>query len=684
MQPKNLTALDFEDIKSSIKSYLRTRDEFTDYDFEGSSLSYIIDMLAYNTYYTAFTANMSMNEAFLDTATVRDNVVKQAKLLNYTPTSIKAAYAYIHVTVQTTAQNDVFPNNVTLLSGPTCTGGNYVWNTLENITLPVDQVSGQATFSCVKIYEGSLVNFSYTVNKFIKQSFNIPTSNADVSTLSVKVRANASSTESDVYNLVDNVTTVKSTDRVYFLTEGEDMRYEIQFGDGVIGRDLGDGEVIDLNYLVTSGAEANGVNKFSFVGRFVDSNSQVYGVSSVAFTLADKANYGSAAESLESIKYLAPRFYSAQYRAVTSQDYETITKKIYDNAKTVVAFGGDELDPPIYGKVFIAIKTKTGSKLNDATKKSLATQLRSYSMASIESVVIDADTMYIYPKVFLQYDPACSGRAVSAIGTNAQTAAADWAATSGINNFGQAFSLGNFERAIVNSDRCITDSSTQISLLKYIDPAPPETNTYCITVGQPLYDSGSGDDDDGGGDNVSCPKAPVLRSGTFRTLQEPGRDQYFEDDGYGNLRIYYNSGNRKVYTNEKAGTVNYQTGQVCFGPVAIIGSGGNNLPSITGAEFDADATEVEVDISDTALADLGDLRIPVLFIPSNNSTIRVSEPNSTIEIITPSISITPIGTALPSNIPINSLTPDDFNTAPVVIDIPDITVPGNLANQTCF
>ena len=679
MQPKNLTALDFDDIKSSIKAYLRTRDEFTDYDFEGSSLSYLIDILAYNTYYTAFTANMSMNEAFLDSATVRDNVVKQAKLLNYTPTSIKASYAYLHITVQTALNNDVYPNSVTLQSGPVATGGNYVWNVLESITQTVNQTTGQATFKCVKVYEGSIVNYSYTVNKFIKQVFTIPTSEADVTTLSVRVKANASSTTSDVYNLVDNVTTVTATDRVYFLTEGEDMRYEVQFGDGVIGRELGDGEVIDLSYLVTKGAEANGVNKFSFVGRFVDSNSANYNSANVAFEVAEKSNFGSAAESLESIKYLAPRFYSAQYRAVTSQDYEVITKKLYDNAKTVVAYGGDELNPPVYGKVYIAIKTKTGSKLNDATKKSLSTQLRSYSMASIESVIVDADTMYVYPKVFLQYDPACSGRAVSAIGTKAQTAAEDWASTSGINNFGQSFSLGNFERAIVNSDRCITDSSTQVSLLKYITPTAPETNTYCITVGQPLYDSGSGDDQDS-----SCPKAPILRSGNFRLLDLPGVDQYFEDDGYGNLRTYYNSGNRKVYTNEKAGTVDYTTGEVCFAPVAVIGAGGNNLGGGVGADLDANSTANDVDTSQEAIEDLGDLRIPVLLIPSNNSTIDVSSPNSTIEIITPTISVTPIGTELPSNIPINSLTPMDFNTVPSTIDIPDITLPVDLANQTCF
>lgn len=678
MQPKNLTALDFGDIKSSIKAYLRTRDEFTDYDFEGSSLSYLIDILAYNTYYTAFTANMAMNEAFLDSATVRDNVVNQAKLLNYVPTSIKASYAFLHVTVQTTLFNDAYPNSVTLQPGVVATGGNYAWNILESQTATVDQVTGRASFRCLKIYEGSIVTYSYTVNEFIKQSYTIPTSSADISTLSVRVRANESSTTSDVYNYVDNVTTVTATDRVYFLSEGEDMRYEVFFGDGVIGRKLGDGEIIDLNYLITKGAEANGVSKFTFVGRFVDSNNNSYGAAQTAFEVAEKSNFGDAAESLESIKYLAPRFYSAQYRAVTSQDYEVITKKIYSNAKSVVAYGGDELTPPIYGKVFVAIKTKTGSKLNDATKKSLSTQLRSFAMASIESVIVDADTMYVYPKVYLNYDPACSGRAVSAIGTNAINAVTDWATTSGINNFGSSFSLGNFERAVVDSDACITDSSTQISLLKYITPQAPNTNTYCITVGQPLYDSGDGENDS------SCPKAPILKSGNFRLLELPGVDQYFEDDGFGNLRTYYNSGNRKVYTNDKAGTVDYTTGEVCFGPAAVVGAGGNNLGAPGGAALGPDATANDVDVSEAALEDLGDLRIPVLLIPRNNSVISTSEPNTVIEIITPTISITPIGTALPSNIPINSLTPTDFNVVPTTIEIPDITVPGDIANTQCF
>lgn len=683
MQPKNLTALDFGDIKSSIKAYLRTRNEFTDYDFEGSSLSYLIDILAYNTYYTAFMANMSMNEAFLETATVRDNVVNQAKLLNYVPTSVKAAYAFLHVTVQTTLTNDSYPNSVTLQSGVVATGGNYAWNILEPITATVDQVTGQASFRCLKIYEGSIVTYSYTVNKFVKQTFEIPTSSADISTLSVRVRANESSTTSDVYNYVDNVTTVSATDRVYFLSEGEDMRYEVFFGDGVIGRELGDGEIIDLNYLVTKGAEANGISRFTFVGRFTDSNGVNYNTSATAFEVAEKSNYGDAAESLESIKYLAPRFYSAQYRAVTSQDYEVIVKKIYSNAKTVVAYGGDELNPPVYGKVYIAIKTKTGSQLNDATKKSLSTQLRSFSMASIESVIVDADTMYVYPKVYLNYDPACSGRAVSAIATNVTAAIGDWAATSQINNFGSSFSLGNFERAVVDSDACITDSSTQISLLKYITPTAPETNTYCITVGQPLYDSGDGSDS-GDGAGQSCPKAPILKSGNFRLLELPGIDQYFEDDGYGNLRTYYNSGNRKVITNEKAGTVDYSTGEICFGPAAVVGAGGNNLGDGAGNQLGAEATADDVDASPEAIESLGDLRIPVLIIPRNNSVITTSQPNTTIEIITPTISVTAIGTALPSNIPINSLTPTDFNQIPTTVEIPDITVPGDIANTQCF
>ena len=682
MQPNNLTALDFEDIKSSIRSYLRTRTEFSDYDFEGSGLSYLIDVLAYNTYYSSFMANLSMNEAFLSSSTVRDNVVNIAKLLNYTPKSVTASRAYFHLTLQTEQTAGAWPNNATISKGAFATGANYTWNILDPLTAEVDQTNGKASWRCVPAYEGSIITFSYTVNTFAKQRYIIPTSGADISTLKVTVRPNESSTTSDVYNKVENITNILSTDRVYFLSETEDKRYELVFGDGVIGRQLVDGEVITLEYLVCAGKDANDVNNFTVIGRGTDSNDILYNSTDFSWTLGEKSRFGDDSESIESIKFNAPRFYSAQYRAVTAQDYETIVKRIYTNVKTVVAYGGDQIFPPVYGKVFIAIKTQTGSNLNDTTKKSLSQQLRAYAMASIEPVIVDADSIYVYPKVYITYDPACSNRSVSSISSDSQAAINDWAVTSNINNFGGSFSLSKFQKAISLSNNCIVDVSSQVSLLKYINPFANETNTYCITTGSPIYDSAPGQTD------PNCAKEPVIRSGTFRLLNRPTVDQQFEDDGNGRLVTYYNSGNRKIITNASAGTVNYETGEICFGPVNVIGAGGNNLPLLPGTGIDTDNDGIvddgEVDTSPAALEELGNLLIPVQIIPENSSTISNPTPGTVIEIIKPEIAIVPVGTVLPPNIPLNSLTPGIFSTTPTTIDIPDIANPGNFTNISCF
>ena len=369
MQPNKLTALDFQDIKSSIKSYLRTRDEFTDYDFDGSSLSYLIDVLSYNSYYAAFIANMSMNEAFLPSDTLRDNVVNIAKLLNYVPRSVTCSKACIKLEVQTSKTNLAYPSSVTLSRGPVARGSAYIWNILEDITVEVDTVTGKAEFDAVTINEGSIINFSYTVNTFQTQEYKIPSEDADIETLSVTVKANESSTTSDLYNRVETVTNLTGNTRSYFLSEGEDMRYQVRFGDDSIGRKLKDGEVINFEYLTCSGAEANEVTEFDFIGVVTDSNQVNVGGPDVVLITKDRSQMGSKAESVESIKYMAPRYYASQYRAVTAQDYAIITKNLYSNAESVIAYGGDSLTPPIYGKVYVAVKTKTGTALNDQSKK---------------------------------------------------------------------------------------------------------------------------------------------------------------------------------------------------------------------------------------------------------------------------------------------------------------------------
>ena len=675
MQPNNLTALDFEDIKSSIKSYLRTRSEFSDYDFDGSSLSYLIDLLAYNTYYTSFNANMALNEAFLPSATIRDNIVNIAKLLNYVPRSIKSSMGCVKVTVQTNLVNGTYPTSATLKKGSVATGGSYIWNILSDITTNVNQTTGVAEFDNVTIYEGSLVTFSYIVNTFANQNYKVPSEDADISTLVVKVRPNESSTQFDVYNRVETIATVTPTTRAYFLSETEDMRYEIRFGDDSVGRAVKDGEVIDLEYLVTSGAEANQISGFAFVGKIEDTNGISYGTTA-ELTVKQKSQQGDAPESVESIKYNAPRYYSAQYRAVTAQDYAIITKNIYSNADSVVAYGGDALNPPVYGKVYVVIKTKTGTNLNDATKKQIAADLRPYAMASIDPVVVDPDDVFINVNIFALYDTGC-GSNPSEIESDISKAITDWGTQTKINNFNSTFRAAQLEKAITLSNKCVTDTSLQTTILKYIKPNTNQTNTYCIATGSNLYNSAPSQDDSDG----TCKKEPVLVSGPFRTADRPGVDQQFEDDGYGNLRTFYNTGIRKIYTNDNAGTVNYETGEVCFGPVNIISTGTNVLP--TGSVNVTDETTGIGDVLDENLLPTG-LQIPTLFIPANNSTIPATTPGTIINIIAPNITVAPVGTVVPPTIPLNSLTPTDFNVTPVVLDIPTISNAGSINDSSCF
>ena len=675
MQPNNLTALDFEDVKASIKSYLRTRSEFTDYDFDGSTLTYLIDTLAYNTYYTSFNANMALNEAFLPSSTVRDNVCNIAKLLNYVPRSVSASKACLKIEVQTKQTNGAYPSSITLTKGTVATGGNFIWNVLADTTTTVSATTGIATFDTLMVHEGSIVTFSYNVTTFQKQTYKIPSEDADISTLSVRVKANESATSSDIYNRVDTTTSLTATSRAFFLSEGEDQRYEVRFGDDSVGRKVKDGEVILLEYLVTSGVDANEVTAFGFIGSLRDNLGIAYNATDLTVETKQKSQLGAAAESIESIKYNAPRYYSAQYRAVTAQDYSIITKNIYSNAESVVAYGGDSLTPPIYGKVFIAVKTRTGSLLNDQTKKDIAAKLRSYAMASIDPVVIDPDNIYIYSKVFALYDTGC-GSTTSQIKSDINTAISQWASQTQINNFNSTFRSQSFEKAITLANKCISDISLQTTILKYINPATNQTNTYCVSTGGALYNSAPSNTD-----GTACKKEPILLSGNFRTFDRPGIDQYFEDDGFGNLRTFYNTGNKKVYTNTAAGSVNYDTGEICFGPVNIIGAG-SNVPNQTNLTI-TDAVSGTGTINDLTILPTT-LQIPVLFIPSNNGTIPATTPGTVINIVNPEITVSPIGTVPPSTIPLNSLTPGTFNQTPTLVEVPTIDNSGTLNTSTCF
>lgn len=673
MIPTDLTAMDFNSIKASIKDYLRTRPEFTDFDFEGATLSYLIDVLAYNTYYTAFNANMAVNESFLSSATIRDNVVSIAKLLDYTPRSSRAAKTCISFSVQTELFNGVFPQFSTLKKGVVVTGGDYNFVTLQDVSVNTDN-TGLSTFNKIVAYEGTLLTHSYTVSSFKKQKYVIPSDKVDTSTLQVTVKQNAQSTQEDVYVLATDVTTLDAESRVYFLTETEDLRYELNFGDNVIGRKLEDGEVINITYVRTHENIANDINTFDFVGTIVDQYNRPISDIEGDLLVNERSQLGDAPESVSEIKFSASRAYTTQLRAVTAQDYAFITKKVYENAQSVIAFGGDQLSPPIYGKVYVAVKTKTGNTLNNATKLQISKNLQQYAMASIEPVIIDPEFLYIPTNLFVFYDPTKTSKSISELQNLVLGSLEQFANQENINNFGSTFSLSKYEKAITLADNAIDSASVQTTLLRYMKPKKDTVDTYCTDFGSPIYDSNpsndsgggggigdggdSGDDgggsgDDGGGGNGGgvCYKEPVILSGQFITTDRPDVVQYFEDDGFGNLRTYYNSGSSKIYTNNEAGTVDYGSGKICFGPVSI--------------------TE-PID------------QLPVQIIPTNISTVTPATPGTVISLPIPNITVVPIGTLPPPTIPLNNLTPDQFQQLPATITPIDITNTGNLNNIACF
>ena len=634
--PSQLTSLDFFEIKESIKSYLRTRKEFTDYDFEGSAASYLIDILAYNTYYTAFNANMALNEAFLETATVRDNIVRIAKQLNYTPRSIKAPRACVTIRVQTqqSLNGTTFPEFCTLKAGDVFIARNfndtYTFCVTRDLQTTVDSATGIAVFDPVLVYQGNLLKFNYTVDYTKKQDYIIPTENVDTQLVYVDISPNAQSQEIDTYNLAKNVTTLNSTSRIYYLEETDDLRYRLVFGDGVLGRKLIDGEYIRLSYVTTFGEEANGCKDFAFVGTIKDSDGRAIAPANIEIVTRESAADGEARESALSVKFRAPKSFSTQNRAVTEADYEHIVSEIYPQAASVTAYGGEKLTPPIYGKVYVAIRPKTGNKLNETTKAKIKNDLKRYTVASIDPVIIDPTTFYVIPKSYVYYDGNNTNKSGAQLGSDVLRNVDQFNKNGQNNRFGGRIDTSKYNSMLDNSDPAISGSVTQMTIGQNLDQFEfGNVFTQCLDFGNPLYDPGNyaGKPDTDGqdcstdsdcpegqvcrngkcvdeGDSGTCaPSFSVVKSGTFYatgysedlvnlTLSGTGTSSVspvissnsitganqvlvpvnIRDDGKGNLILVTKRDEVEVTLNNSVGSVDYSKGQVCVGPIAIQGT----------------------------------------------------------------------------------------------------------------
>lgn len=463
----NFTSLDFEQIKSNIKEHLRSNSNFTDYDFEGSTLAVVVDILAYNTYISAYNANMLSNEVFIDSATLRENVVSLARNIGYIPRSKKAAEAMIRFSIDT-SNFPVKPRSITLSKGSVALNANSLGSRNLSFCIPEDVTAvvteGKATFDNLKVYEGTLIKEEFTVDTDdLIQRFILGNAGIDYSTIRVTVKDNAFVDDRIVYTMADSITEIDGTTKVFFIQEIEDERYELIFGDGIFANKLQDGNLVEVSYITTNGAEGNDASAFRFVGNLTDNDGRVISRDISRLTTLSSSKNGSSIESVESIKNYATRTYASQNRAVTSSDYETIIRRIYPETDSITAFGGEELRPPRYGKVFIAIKPKSGLFVANSLKDSIKRELRKYSMAGIIPELIDTNYVFVECSSTIYYNPNKVSDQETVL-TDVTNALTKFSEGESMNMYGSRFRYSQFTSIIDNANKAITSNITEIRI----------------------------------------------------------------------------------------------------------------------------------------------------------------------------------------------------------------------------
>ena len=490
----NFSNLDFDQIKTSLKDYLQSNSNFTDYNFEGSNLSSILDVLAYNTYITSYNANMVTNEVFIDSATLRENVVSLARNIGYIPRSRKSAAATISFFVDTT---EIIPTpaSLTLKAGPIAStsgkfgNSSFSFSILDDITVPV--FDGLATFDDITISEGTLLKSTFTFSgNNPNQRFVLPNSGIDTSLISVKVKNNEFSTVSAKYSSQDSLFDIDGNSKVYFLQEIEDERYEIFFGDGIFGKKLEEGNYIEVSYIVSNGDGGNGVSQFEFAGKIqYTRNSATYNVTSgMSLVTTDTiASGGEDIETVESIKKFAPRIYASQNRALTGNDYETlIPAKIYPETESISVFGGEELIPPQYGKVFISIKPKTGDFLPNLIKENIKTKLKKYAVAGIIPEILDLKYLFIEvdSKIYYNANLTSSAEYVSSVVQNNSN---KYSESTELNKYGARFKYSKFLKIIDDSDAAVTSNITTVKMRRDLRVVKNAATEYQIGFGNEFH-----------------------------------------------------------------------------------------------------------------------------------------------------------------------------------------------------
>ena len=544
-----LNNLDFADIKVALKEYMRAQTDFTDYDFEGSAISQILDVLAYNTYYTAFNTNMVVNELFLDSATLRDNVVSLAKQLGYTPKSITAPKASVSMAL---TFSGTAPAEVSIKAGSgfvtNYDGSLYRYVLKEDMKVSV--ANSVATFTDIPIYEGSQVVNRSIVNTSAGQRFIIDNSGVDINTLNVRVFQASNSSIFKDYKSANNILDIGASDEVYFVSEIEDEKYEIFFGDGVLGKKLENNNVIEMSYIITNGTATNGAKSFVFNGLMEDENGASitlpFSISSISTTSI--ASGGADIETIDKIKYNAPKFYGSQNRAVTGNDYKAIVRNLYPATSDVIVFGGEDQVPPAYGKVFLSVKPTEAASLSSFTKNELTTELKKYTVASIRPEFVDPSILYLELTSNIYYTGTKTQSLPTEIATKASTAIVEYLKTSQTEKFNGKFRYSKFIGVIDNSDISINSNDTSVMMRKDFIAQINTSSYYEICYQNAFY--------------VDC-NNPVVSSTGFTVFEFPTYTSYLEDRN-GKIVLYRLdpvSGD-KILLDDSVGTIDYVKGEI--------------------------------------------------------------------------------------------------------------------------
>ena len=585
---------DFDAIKVNLKSFLQGQTSFQDYDFEGSSLNILLDILSYNTHYLAYLANMSTNELYLDSADIRNNIVSLAKMIGYTPSSPRAPMASIDIQL-----NNATGTSVTMSKGSvfTSTVENVSYQYITNSDVTITPSSGVYKFSNVPIYEGSLVTFKYTADiTDVDQKFVIPSENADTSTLLVKVQNSSSDTTTNTYSLAGGYNSVDANSKVYFIQEGTDGKYEIYFGDGINGKSLSDGNVVILEYIVTNKSVSNSASSFTLSGN-------IGGFTDVTITTVSNSQGGSDGEANDSIKHNAPLQYAAQDRAVTTTDYETLVQSIYPNALSVSAWGGEDDETPRYGVVKIGVKAASGSTLTETTKQDIVNKLKPYNVASVRPEIIDPKTTSVLLTSTVKYDSKSTTKSSDTLKSEITTAVTNYN-TNTLQKFDSVYRHSKLTGIIDNVDTSILSNITTIKIRKNFAPTLSSSTKYDIYFRNSLFNPHSGHNAIAGG---------ILTSTGFKVTGSD-LEQFLDDDGNGNVRRYYLSSGIRTYANDTQGTIDYTTGQITLNSLNVA-----SISNIRGAT----STVVELTVTPNS-NDVVPVRDQIVEIDIANSTINVT------------------------------------------------------------